>query len=498
MERYKSLKITDFSRGEQQFSVAQEAMPITLRATKSLNYNLQERGIDIPSGLTKETMAGETMGCPINSILVDTDMFSFVLDGSNGKVYKSANGAAYSLIKTIANVSETKAMIYSHGKITLFYTDNVGGKIAYSIDNGANWTTITDSQNIYPIVTETLNEITYVLTDMGVLYTSIDGYTFILLYDSSANDYMWRDLEIFQGELYCLKHSPKKGKAILGKIENGKFNERRNFKCNGLDASIKAIGNSFLLIGAVLNQQCTIFVDDGDTSQQISLLKDKAYSQAFFFYSNEENAFLYLTYRESSTDKAVIIQITNLKGIFKQRIFEVGSWAEQGFELNDQFYICGQSISDHTYARWSFSWADYAATAEFYIDQIQVGPHIPVGIVAYFRNGISKNSDGTQTTQNIEISTFCDNFSDVGLGIMDVAQCNFDKAKAIFNDDDHAMDGGTYYRRAYFPFIKTDLDREGSDVSFYIKLSSNSDNADVPLLKAMEYIYLPTGIENAK
>lgn len=499
--KYKTLNFKDFHRGEQQFDQILEDNPFILRSTLKLNYNQKDNNVNIAENMEADNIEGVTMGDNYQFVMVADDMFAIVENSGDIEIWKSTNGGAFSKIKTFVDREEAKGITYFAGKLIAYCTYWNGSEyvdsIQYSTDGGTNWTETTLSLGLYPLSIISHEEILYFLTEYGEVYTTTDGLTYSLLISTAGNEYYFWDLAIFQGDLYALKKSWYKNRILVGKIENGKFSHRHTFTSNGRSGTIASMGDQFLCVAVINNRSIDLYSYTSDSIQKFAQLHDRNYNYAYFIFSGEEEC--YLTASDAYSTQERIWQITQLKGCFQQRVMPEDFQTLQCFTMGEEFYLTGipWNSTPDMIQRYKIAWDSYPTEASFYSDYINVGPHVPIGLIAQFEDGISRDEDGIeQYTRNIKIDLFGDADGD-GFGTMDVGLLNWERAKKKSKEavaDEIIQDFALSYKWAEHKFIVHE-NNEISSIRFKIRLLSDIDNETTPQLYSLKYIYLPLGLE---
>lgn len=369
---------------------------------------------------------------------------------SRSKLYRSSDGVSFSLVYTFSATFGQAHMLASYGKYLVAFS--VDGYVATSYNsNGTGWNTEVAYSFSAPYSALVFGGAFFV-ADNTSFYISVDGLNYTKYANIFDNPLQETDLEFMAGMsgfLYYIEN------YTLFRFENGQRVAIRRFP---FLARIMSLGDDMLFIFGPVGSDVSMFLFDGDTFTELNPLVVVGGNPNFLspLYSFGQNAmFVY-----GDTE---IYQITHEGAVFRMYSLPTGKVATCGVRFKNSDLISTQGTANKVQIYRNYN---YRTAGVFETSILDEGEVIPVQLILRHKPLPANTAVNVYVKNNYNVSWEFLFTSNTAGSVK--KKYNFANGYGIFDF-----------------------------VQFEIELVT-TDSAVTPDDVQLEFLYSPTGLENAR
>lgn len=507
MPKYKTLSIKNFRGGEGQeyFDIENKIYHANKTTIDYDKGSLKNSSLLIESASTNIYVSNSAYKSPPSAVQY-TDGYYYRLalsDLQHAIIQKSTNG--YSSWSTVFDLPIPDAddhLCYDfqivYGRLVAVIHNNNSYEVCIyqSTAPSTTWTlaqAITYGADPCPLVQGDTE--TYFIGQTGTIYTTTDAITWTLFPDCTR-DYI-QHAEFYHGFLYLMQ-STQYRTHYLSRIEGSTCVRLRTMQSKNPPTMHKT-GEYLIFISKL--DKFIVSAFDGSTLSQIAKIPGiPAISQSSVKFLGDMNDKSYYAFADSSYDRRFIISISSDLTFIQEQEFDADTNCINCYPTTDgrQIFTCFIDAVTDKISNYYSSLTDYCLSAPITTSIAQVGPHIPIGLVATFKPGIYHTEADTYpfTTPNIRIITNWD--IDQNTETIDLANVTTNKALTYKTYATNAHVNASKMSYAEYKYTKAtgEIPYTYNLVQFFITLETSSAGTEFPELLSLQYIYEPTGIIN--
>ena len=512
MSNIKSVKINNILGGQGQ-NFFDPANPNKINTGSKITLKPKSGYLTIADDVT---YADQTTGTPSSQIVKWTDgyFYKLVVKTTGGAVglLRSLNGQTWTLVYSFAKGAGSNYVyalfIVGTQMVAIIDAGNSAhDEVYYSTNPTSSWTYSTYLESGFTTFSVVkADTVTYLLTSGGDLFSTTDGISFstVLTGIGRVVDAEWLD-----GFLYFVQSSSDLTRSELFKFSpiSNTYKAVKSFKAK-YPMSLVRLNDKLVITLVNLQGLCEVyFYNDEDCLllAQISGISSVNGAPYNFkaIYANNEKAFCIAVVSENQPNGypytvdsigRYLICVYNNGAVVREQDFGTGADVTQIYEYGENIlFDCnywssgGSGLKNRIFQKASDF---YYASVYFTLPEIEIGKHVPIGLLVRHGGNLSSEIDGlTVLSPNILVQTYFEYDTEE----FDLAKLNFQRANKLFSDPSESCDRAISYRETQCHFTK-DVDRIFSFIFFSITLKSDYDLQTCPLIYSLEYFYLPVGL----